>query len=493
MPKLYFKERIGMGLEIGVQSSQGEPNHQRGVWTCKLKLETQKAAKQISLKIPYLDGDLANKEQAIRKAWSLYEEYRVSQATGGKIAEGINDHIHYLYQLFLEDVHHWGEQNDLTPKNKPKKFRVQGGRGNSYWSLDKYRKAERAYRLHLEEYFCDVLDKRGSTGKSPSIRSVTQRDWDRLSEWLQVNRSEQSAETHLKIITEVNHFYHWAYNHKNEYVDSIPKIKRVSLGGVEGARERMRMEISPEDYKRIIQYTRSKYTDPLNNYVIRDYAYLFHLYILILANTGIRPPTGGNDHTLMKWKDLELTKNGSEYLLYREEKGHKYYATVLPSAKTYIDELKYFYRRHNIDTTDGYVFVHPYDGTSKDFESDIRKERIRVKGEPIYSFRKQWNKMREDLGLMKKGAGSGGRLKQSDAITFSSLRAWYITQRLYSKGGVDIEKLARAVGSSVKQIEIRYLRIDKERQHEFLAVGAYDNSEKKRKYDKLGYYIGHED
>jgi hypothetical protein len=338
-----------------------------------------------------------------------------------------------------------------------------------------------------------VLDKRGSTGKSPSIRSVTQRDWDRLSEWLQVNRSEQSAETHLKIITEVNHFYHWAYNHKNEYVDSIPKIKRVSLGGVEGARERMRMEISPEDYKRIIQYTRSKYTDPLNNSVVRDYAYLFHLYILILANTGIRPPTGGNNHTLMKWKDLELTKDGSEYLLYREEKGHKYYATVLPSAKTYIEELKHFYRRHNIDTTEGYVFVHPYNGTSDDFESDIKKERIRIKGEPIYSFRKQWNKMREDLGLIKKDAGSDGRLKQSDAITFSSLRAWYITQRLYSKGGVDIEKLARAVGSSVKQIEIRYLRIDKERQHEFLAVGAYDNSEKKRKYDELGYYIGHEE
>lgn len=491
MPKLYFRERIGVGLELGVQSSQGVPNDQRGVWTCRIKLESQRAAKQISLKIPYQDGQKENKEQATRKAWSFYEEFRLSELNGGKIAGGEQDYIHILFNKFQEEIAEWAEINDRTPKGKAKKYKVQGGRGNSYWSMKKYETTARIYRLHIQEYIFTALDKRGSTSKSPSIKAITQRDWGRFAEWLERERSNLSAETHLKIITEVNHFYHWAYNHKNEYVDIIPTIKRVSLDGVEGARARMRKEISPDDYRNIIQYTRNKYKDPKSSTIVRDYAYLFHLYILILANTGIRPPTGGNDNTLMKWSDLELTKDGSEYLLYREEKGSKYYATVLPSAKTYIDELKSFYRRHNIDTTQGYVFVHPYDGTLRDFESDVTKERVRVKGEPIYSFRKQWNRMREDLGLIdKKG---DGRLKQSEAITFSSLRAWFITQRLYSKSGVDIEKLARAVGSSVKQIEIRYLRIDKDRQHEFLASGAYDNSNKKRKYNELGYYIGHED
>lgn len=480
MPKLYYKERIGVGLEIGVQSSQGEPNDQRGVWTCRVKLE--RVSKQISLKIPYKDGIPENKEQATRKAWSFYEEFRVAQATGGKLAGGEeSDYIHLLFNKFLEEAEGWAEANKSR-----KRFKIQGGRGNSYWSVRKYEATERMYRLHIKEYICEVLDKRGSTSKSPSIKTITQRDWDRYSEWLERERSELSSETHLKIITEVNHFYHWAYNHREEYVDSVPTIRRVSLGGVEGARERMRKEISPEDYRNIIQYTRNKYRDKTNSTIVRDYAYLFHLFILILANTGIRPPTGGNRNTLMKWEDLELTQEGSEYLLYREEKGSKYFATVLPSAKTYIDELRAFYRKHNIDTTSGFVFVHPYTGSF----SEGRKG-IRIKGEPIFSFRKQWDRMREDLGLIE--PKSSGRLKQSEAITFSSLRAWYITQRLYSKGGVDIEKLARAVGSSVKQIEIRYLRIDKNRQHEFLAVGSYDNSDKRRRYDELGYYIGHEE
>jgi len=62
--------------------------------------------------------------------------------------------------------------------------------------------------------------------------------------------------------------------------------------------------------------------------------------------------------------------------------------------------------------------------------------------------------MVEALGLAEKGTA------QSERVSPSSLRAWFITSRLYADERVDTLQLARATGTSVGQIEERYARLD---------------------------------
>ena len=96
--------------------------------------------------------------------------------------------------------------------------------------------------------------------------------------------------------------------------------------------------------------------------------------------------------------------------------------------------------------------------------------------------------MVEALGLAEKGTA------QSERVSPSSLRAWFITSRLYADERVDILQLARATGTSVGQIEERYARLDTRRSYHFLSAGAY-TSEGTPKYENIDgtqYYVGHE-
>ena len=98
------------------------------------------------------------------------------------------------------------------------------------------------------------------------------------------------------------------------------------------------------------------------------------------------------------------------------------------------------------------------------------------------------------------GHGTGGlgynrsgtpldRVPQSERVSPGSIRAWFITQRLYSSDDIKIELLARVVGSSIGQIEARYLRLDMNKSYEYLSAGAYDAKGKTAQY-KNGYYVG---
>ena len=79
---------------------------------------------------------------------------------------------------------------------------------------------------------------------------------------------------------------------------------------------------------------------------------------------------------------------------------------------------------------------------------------------------------------------------QSERISPASMRAWFITQRLYSDSNVKIELLARVTGTSISQIEARYLRLDMDRSYEYLSVGGWNNQDLEPVYVD-GYYAGH--
>ena len=117
-----------------------------------------------------------------------------------------------------------------------------------------------------------------------------------------------------------------------------------------------------------------------------------------------------------------------------------------------------------------------------------KKVKIR-KGDPIRSFKKRWETMAKLLFDQKSGTPTD-RVAQSERISFASLRAWYITQRLYSDSNIRIEQLARVTGTSMGQIEARYFRLDMSQSYDHLTANAYDVTDKKPEYDKEGYYIG---
>ena len=252
----------------------------------------------------------------------------------------------------------------------------------------------------------------------------------------------------------------------------------------------MRKEITAETYKRMIDYTREMYRNPERSEFHRDQSYLFHLWILIMSNTGIRTPGGETEHTMVKWEHVRLPEdeNDTATLFRPDEKGHTYEAIIMPRGVRYIRLLQNFYKQRKIPYTKGYMFKHPHNtyylASNKDKAGQIK---IR-KGDPIKSFRTQWNNMAKALKLHEFGT-KANPVPQSERISPSSLRAWFITQRLYSDKNVKIELLARVTGTSIGQIEARYLRLDMDKNYEHLTAGGYDDGGGDMLFED-GYYVG---
>ena len=478
MPKLHNIEKLTPNLSIGVQVGKGTQDIvSKGVWTARIKFSGQ-IAKFRSTKVKYGGGNEELKKQAIKRAYELLQPETEVYASGGDINK-----VYYAKRLLLnwedfviasvEDFEAYGTTTDIA-----------GGRG--HWTKPKWIKLKNN-NIYLNA-FLRSLDT--SREESRRIESITKREWDTYDNWLQRNaikysprRKALSVESRLRQITALRLFLSWCY--EKEYIEDIPSIKRPSRGGVRGARERKRREILPEDYKNIVKYTREKYLEGGDIYQgYRDYQYLFHLWIMILANTGIRPPTGGTKHTLMKWGHVDFSDPERPLLLRPDEKLHTYAAIIMPNAVTYINELRTFYeeQRGMPCTKDDYIFRHTCDRKTAFGRWEVRK------GDPVYSFRGQWVNMVETLGLAKKGD------LQSERVSPSSLRAWFITSRLYADERVDILQLARATGTSVGQIEERYARLDTRRSYDWLSAGGH-LSEGERKYEIINgttYYVGHE-
>ena len=138
------------------------------------------------------------------------------------------------------------------------------------------------------------------------------------------------------------------------------------------------------------------------------------------------------------------------------------------------------------------MFRHPhYQYYSMKNPDERKRGEVKIaKGDHIVNFKTQWNNMCKKLGIHEFGT-KDNPVPQSERISPSSMRAWFITQRLYSDKNVKIELLARVTGTSISQIEARYLRLDMDRSYEYLSLGGWDNSDKKPVYID-GYYAGHQ-
>ncbi|OUW04284.1 MAG: hypothetical protein CBD16_02400, partial [Betaproteobacteria bacterium TMED156] len=467
MPKLHYTEKLTPNLSIGVQVGKGvtgvgylnkeldeRTNHGAGVWTARIKFPSQNP-KFHTTKIKYDPYSSFNKQEAIKIAYEILSGY------ADRVGRGLSVHeLNYIHKRvwdYLDDADKWAQENDALVAGDLEPIHLIHG-GRTYWSAARYEQAEGFWRNYLTDFVKSLPVPKGMAAST--LDTLDYRDLDELDTWLLQVNPILTIETRLKIITELRHFFHWAYFKR--LVTTVPSIRRPHRGGVRGARERMRKEITPELYREIIDYTREKYLDTEQSEYRRDYSYLFHLYILIMSNCGIRTPTSGLEHTMVRWEHVNLGEDGSAPALTREsEKGHTYDAIFMPSAVRYLTELRNFYETRGIKCDKGYMFRHPhYQYYSMKNPDERKRGEVKIaKGDHIVNFKTQWNNMCKKLGIHEFGT-KDNPVPQSERISPSSMRAWFITQRLYSDKNVKIELLARVTGTSISQIEARYLRLD---------------------------------
>ena len=468
MPQLSHQKALTTNLIIGVQVGKNVPNENgdRGVWTARFKFPSQRP-KYKSTGVQYEGGSQVAEDLATQRAFELLTREAETYAAG----LDIND-VQYIVKVaddYLDEIDKRTKENEkLISQDREPIWDVEDGRG--YWTNKRFKPTEQIHRLYLVPFFKQLAGHK----KQPIIQNIKERELDTFNSWMIENHPHCSPEYRLKMITAMRHIFRYAK--RKGYVDSVPSVKRpqrTKLG-------RKRRELTPDEYSAMIAYTRDRYQDDTTNKTYKDYGYLFHLWILILANTGIRPPTSGEARTLIKWEDCDFHIDKTKPTLKRpDEKGHNYEAIVMPQSVVYWEELKDFYDQRKIDTTEGPIFKHPEDMVNRDGTYKWRKS------DPIWSFKSQWDKMTTTLGLRERGR------PQSENIVPSALRSWFITQRLYSDDNIRVEELSRATGTSVDVIMSHYYAMDTKKRYEALTAGGIDNQGLKRLYDKNGYYIGH--
>ena len=481
MPKLYFKHEIKpKELWIGVQRGAGSKDENKGVWTARLFLKGYKNARYKSTRIKYDNGNPDNFEKAMDAALEIYGTYFNAAEAG--LDDGTPNYAFKISDDYLKEAYGFKEANEAFLESYPDldpPHDVKGGRG--YWDDKKYKNSEQLIRTYVQPFWRTL---RGKAGRDEAeINLITPQQLDGFRDFVLQKNPTLSPSSVLKAITEIRHIYRYAY--RQGIVSSIPAPERPKRN----LDKRVRMELTLDVYEQMIQYTRDRYREggiTRLNYMqdgelkevdvdtYRDYAYLFHLWILVLANTGIRPPTGGVEHTQMRWEHYKPTEHGA-VLERPDEKNHTYTAIVMPRAMKYFDALKKFQEDRNI--TSEYIFAHPKEG-------HIGRGQW-SKGDPIKSFQAQWRTMLNNLGFsVPKGT------PQSKRLTPSSLRSFFITHRL-KEGNVNLERLALATGTSIDEIMKHYYRFSTQAEYEKLTQGGFkDEKPTKPSYDENGYYVG---
>ena len=501
MPKLHHQEKISPVITIGVQLRHDGYTHnkaeQTGNWSARIKYPKRTAFIR-SLGIPYDGGNQENKNRAIIEAERLaMANFEKSQHTDPARPTAFRL---LAYEWLRESESKMEHNESLKDKGLDPEYEIEGGKG--YWTRPQYEQYARIIKDHAIPFFRFL-----KPGVDEACVITTRpQDLDRFEEFIRRNptkRQQQigrpvSPSTILKCISAVRHVYRYAY--RQGIIDRIPEIKRPKAQ----LKARARAEIKDSEYKAMVKYTRAKYQDDsflgsikytdgdgiewdekVTTY--RDYQYLFHLWIMVIANCGIRPPTSGTEHTQIRWNHLKIDKKTGIATLRRpKEKNHDYTAVIMPSAVVYWEELRQFQKDRDIYREDGPVFAHP--------TSMNKKKGGWNKGDPISSFRNQWSRMLKDLGKQMPGShfDADKSTPQSQKITPSSLRSWFITQRL-RHGDVGVERLAGATGTNLDTILAHYYKFATEKEYDKLTKGGYERPKTQKVIRKDGYYIGHED
>lgn len=281
-------------------------------------------------------------------------------------------------------------------------------------SPDRWKKVESIITAQLNRYVGNI-----------QVNLVGQDRWEDYPVWRQKNGkgrngrvSDASVRTEMSVFRSV-----MAYAARKKYISSA----QVFEGKLPNSKAR-REEFTPEEYRKLHTFARGwiKKSNKPSSVWFRTVAYNF---ILIMSNTGMRPPEAKN----LRWRDFSVREDmqGRKFVVLHVRGKDKFRNLVAAGTVA-----EYFERIRKISKKTGdddFVFTN-VNG----------KRAIGLYGSLIESVLKE-------SGLLFSSSGS-----RRSTYCF---RHTYATFRL-AEGGVDVYWLAKQMGTSVQMIEKHYGHIN---------------------------------
>jgi len=200
----------------------------------------------------------------------------------------------------------------------------------------------------------------------------------------------------------------------------------------------------------------------------KDSALQFWAWLNLISWTGVRPPNGTVKKNLFRWDDIRYTRDGGRILVRKDKTD--YNAPILERAYDYLDFLRDFQVKRGLEDCE-WMFAH----TSS-------KAGYWEKGDPILSFKKQWESMLKALDLWLPWG-----TPQSEKLVPYAMRGFHITMSL--REGIDARKLAKSLGTSVRMIDQTYDDFQTEAEMDELTRRAGIAEISKVKWDDNDYPI----
>ena len=410
-------------------------------WYLRFYWVAEKRSLYRSLKLPFELGR-ASQKGAMKAAQKKYRELEAKVKIG--MAPTATTNITVITNEYFKVISKLAEENDaLVEKNKLPKWEVKGGKG--FYSAVKCKEIN-SLIPYLLAYW--------ETLPTEDMGAITFNQLEAFDNWMN-GRYELSPSRRAKCITQIRMI--WRYGREKEYVNWLPNPSRPA----QQIKERARRNLQEEEWDLMRAWAANQVNElRVDKYARKeqkDIALQFYYWFQVISWTGIRPPNGSVKKNLLQWSSYKQLKRKGETekrLFERDEKDHRYVATIHSQGWRYFDALEQFHKKRGTYREKGYLFCHTH---SKDGSYSV--------GDPILNFYKMWDKMLEQLGL----DSPKGTMQNAKLVPYA-LRGYYITMRL-RHGKVNIDKLAMACGTSAKIILQTYYDFSSEKEYDELTKG----------------------
>ena len=272
--------------------------------------------------------------------------------------------------------------------------------------------------------------------------------------------------------TSFNHILNWGMKEKQIDEDFvIPKHKVFPIDyGIK--RENI---LEPNIYREMCK-TAKENIGKKRTIEEKGYASLFYYWMLYQSNVGHRTWRGNAEQNIPKWSDLSRnwkTTNKPITIRREAEKNHpSYQAISTPNLKRYLNRILKIYDMFEMKPK--HIFAH------------LNKRRGTHKGDPIKSFAKAFDNLQKQIGIVDKKT-------KKPIFTPTSLRHFFITQRMYSEN-FDLSAgsyltFAKQCGTTPRMIELVYTAIRQDESYEQIMKGTLTRDHEIDLFDINGFLI----
>ena len=444
-------EEIEDGVKIGYRDRKNTAKK----WWVRIYYPQFRRYKEKALFLDYEDNK-ASYRSARKAARAVFAEVREGREAG--------DHPHaqrtvqMVADLYEKKTLEWGRENDRL---KNPKHRIHGSRiENTFWTEAKAKSAKNILN-HLRPYW--------ATLKEQNFRKVEEKHFKGFIDWALKNHPDWSPSWTNRVITQIRMV--WLFGEREGWTNlERPRIPRRA----EDLRERSRRALKAEEWFEMVRWARDRWEsiEPSNQALAhrKDAALQFWCWLNFVSWTGFRPPSGAVEKNLPRWEDIRTTEDGKRLLSRRDKVKGGYECPISPRAYKFLDFLKKTQEDKGMGDCP-WVFAH----------TKARAGSHNI-GDPIKSFKKQWEIMLRELGYWEEWGTS-----PTDKLVPYSLRGFAITMAI--REGVPAITLARSLGTSVRMLEQTYYNFLPEAEFDTLVRMSGSEIKKAVKYDKNGYPI----